>query len=105
MLAVSELGAIAELTGCRKPCKYKKYSIIGEKTPTSFESSDSFTVSLWAVSNDTTVEKEVLIYSLASLMAGFGGTLGLFLGFSFMALWDGLAPLVTLGSKAFGLGD
>ena len=35
-------------------------------------------------------EKEQLIYPLTSLVAEFGGTLGLFLGFSFMAIWDGL---------------
>ena len=36
----------------------------------------------------TMMEKEQLIYSLPSLVAEFGGTLGLFLGFSFLTLWD-----------------
>ena len=36
----------------------------------------------------TMMEKEQLIYPLTSLVAEFGGTLGLFLGFSFMAIWD-----------------
>ena len=33
---------------------------------------------------------QVLIYEWSSLIAEFGGTLGLFLGFSFMTLWDGI---------------
>ena len=34
------------------------------------------------------VEKESLLYNFESLVAEFGGTLGLFIGFSFMAFWD-----------------
>jgi hypothetical protein len=49
------------------------------------------------VSNDTKVEKELLVYPLPSLVAEFGGTLGLFLGFSFMALWDGAGQLAERG--------
>ena len=46
------------------------------------------------------VEKEELIFPLSSLVAEFGGTLGLFLGFSFMTLWDHIQLLgyVTLRS-------
>ena len=65
----------------------------------------------------TLVEQEKLIYSLASLVlyelsrgvqlvsihnsqvAEFGGILGLFLGFSFMTLWDGLHFLYKLGGS------
>ena len=42
------------------------------------------------------VETEQLIYPLASLVAGFGGCLGLFLGFSFMTIWDSAMSLKTL---------
>ena len=34
------------------------------------------------------VETEALVYTIESLVAEFGGTLGLFVGFSFMNLWD-----------------
>ena len=33
---------------------------------------------------------KVLVYPWTSLVAEFGGTLGLFLGLSAMTLWDGL---------------
>ena len=42
------------------------------------------------------VEKESLLYNIESLLAEFSGTLGLFLGFSFMALWDGLELLAKM---------
>ena len=35
-----------------------------------------------------TVKEEVYDYPLFSFIAEFGGALGLFLGFSFMMLWD-----------------
>jgi hypothetical protein len=79
-----------------KPCYYTQYRVIGKKAATSFQS-DFFTVSFWVVSNDTKVERELLVYPLSSLVAEFGGTLSLFLGFSFMALWDGAAWLAGWG--------
>ena len=87
LLDKAEMREITRITNCTKPCKYKKYTMIGERKQTSFKS-DSPTFSLWAVSKNTEVKMEELIYPLSSLVAEFGGTLGLFLGFSFMTLWD-----------------
>ena len=36
---------------------------------------------------------QVLLYPFTSLMAEFGGSLGLFCGFSFLTIWDGLKEL------------
>ena len=33
---------------------------------------------------------QVLLYPFTSLLAEFGGSLGLFCGFSFLTIWDGL---------------
>ena len=85
----SELDEIIQLTGCPKPCFYKKYNFLGEKYISSFVT-DHFLLSLWAVSNITRVETEQLIYPWTSLVAEFGGALGLFLGISFMSLWEGI---------------
>ena len=82
------LQGISKLTGCLKPCHYKKYSYLGEKEPSLFKSGNLVSFSLWAVSDNTRVSREKLIYPLSSLIAEFGGTLGLFLGFSFLTLWD-----------------
>ena len=43
---------------------------------------------VWNTSPYMLIETEKLVYTLESLVAEFGGTLGLFLGFSFMNLWD-----------------
>ena len=87
ILSNAETKEIKEIANCTKPCNYKKYVLVGERKQSSFES-EHFIFSLWAVSKNTVVRTEHLIYPISSLVAEFGGTLGLFLGFSFMALWD-----------------
>ena len=42
------------------------------------------------------VEAEQLVYPLGSLVAEVGGLLGLFLGFSFVTLWDGIEHLAGI---------
>jgi hypothetical protein len=49
---------------------------------------EDFGFALSATSSDIVVATEELLFPITSLVAEFGGTLGLFLGFSFMALWD-----------------
>ena len=75
-----------------KPCKYKKYSFLGEPYPSAFKS-EHYIFSLWAVPYKTKVETEELIYPSSSLVAEFGGILSLFLGFSFISLWDNFSSL------------
>ena len=66
-----------------------KYRIEGDRQSTSYKSPD-FLFSLNSVSNDTFVEREELVYPWTALVADFGGSISLFLGFSFMSLWDGI---------------
>ena len=87
VLTFAEYKNLKQLTNCLKPCKYRQYAFIGELAQ-SVVKSEHFTFSLWAVSRETTVKTEHLIYPLSALVAEFGGTLGLFVGFSFITLWD-----------------
>ena len=89
----SDLEEITKVTGCMKPCQYRKYQFVGVEEAGASPKSEFFAFSVWAVSKKTTVRTEQLIYPLSSLVAEFGGTLGLFLGFSFINLWDSM-PLL-----------
>ena len=67
------------------PCNYKEYKFL-ESSPIPLSQASS--VAFWAASSKTQIEEEVLLYPFTSLIADFGGYLGLFLGFSFLALWQ-----------------
>ena len=41
------------------------------------------------------VEREEEAYPLLSLVADCGGVLGLFIGFNFLMVWDGMINIVT----------
>ena len=41
-----------------------------------------------ATASQITVKEEEYIYTFISFIANIGGTLGLFLGFSFITVWD-----------------
>ena len=96
LLETSDIDNIRKQTGCKKPCFYKKYELLGEAQPSSFVS-ENFYFALLAVSNDTFVETEVLVYTWTSLVAEFGGTLGLFVGFSALTLWDIFEKFIIIG--------
>ena len=107
-MVYEEFEVIQGLTGCKKPCRYLEYKLLpGGGIPTSFQS-NHFVFSLLAQSRlnifvktrseqsstrYTLVEKEELLYPSSTLVAEVGGTLGLFLGVSFMTLWDGAVEL------------
>ena len=47
-------------------------------------------------SNSLVVKEETLIYPLQSFLAEVGGSLGLFLGFSMIGLWDTIASMLKI---------
>ena len=79
------------MTGCKRPCSYKEYKFANTKEFTQIaDPEDQISFCLWAVSPFTQVEEEALVYPFESFIAEFGGSLGLFLGVSFMTIWDGM---------------
>ena len=81
---------IFRMTGCKMPCSYNEYRFTttnAEVMPKLFSNSTSGWVAFWSASSRTWTEEEILLYPFTSLIAEFGGSLGLFLGFSFMAIW------------------
>ena len=80
-------------TVCLPPCSYMKYKVLSTQTM-----NPQFGFELQYAARDLTVVKEVgphyktnpqeLLYPFTSFLAEFGGALGLFLGFSFVMLWD-----------------
>ena len=99
-LRTADLQDIFNLTGCLKPCQYKKYSFLGEKEPSLIKLDNAVAFSLWAVSN-TRVSREQLIYPMASLIAEFGGALSLFLGVSFITPWDNFRLISALSKVIY----
>ena len=82
---------IIDMSGCKKPCTYNEYKFATsspEIMPKTDLKSTSAKVGFWVASSKTWIEEEVLLYSFTSLIAEFGGSLGLFLGFSFMTIWQ-----------------
>ena len=83
---------VISLTGCPRPCRYTRYTLPAEPKDMSFFNTSL--VSLVLASATVTKKTEVLMYPLESLVAEFGGAMGMFLGFSFMMFWDWLELLL-----------
>ena len=78
---------LARQTGCLLPCSYKEYQIV--EAPIDVEPSLRI-LHLIRPTNTVLVKQEHLWYPFSSFLAEFGGALGLFLGFSFLMVWDWL---------------
>ena len=113
-----ESASVVGSTGCDIPCNYNQYKFlnIDMKPDEEWPVEGQIQYGLWAVTKFTKVEQEILLYPLSfflypsyfilypftkveqeillypftSLLAEFGGALGLFLGFSMMTIWDGV---------------
>lgn len=72
-------------TGCLPPCSYTEYSLpytpIGNKA-------DGTMFRLSFSKRSLVLRKEVFVYPVTSLVAEFGGTFGLFVGFSFIMFYE-----------------
>ena len=61
-----------------------------------------FYIGFTFASTDVKVEKESLVYPAVSFISELGGSLGLFVGFSFLTLWDCFEYIVNRG-KAYNI--
>ena len=85
----SATAGVEKVTGCKKPCQYYEYRTVGIGPTLSGRNSYTSYFGMLYVSTSTVMEVEMLAFPWTSLVAEFGGTLGLFLGLSFMNIWDG----------------
>jgi hypothetical protein len=101
LLKDASMREITIKTGCLKPCRYKEYVVVNGPLESAYSSPDyHLSLEVWMITTDITVKTEQLIISPTTLLANIGGTLSLFLGISFMTLWDGITKLETIGRKA-----
>ena len=78
---------IAKKFGCTFPCRYKEYVLV-EEIKLQKKSDFMKHVRIFQSTNEILVKKEEPYYGLNSLVGDIGGSLGLFLGFSFWMLID-----------------
>ena len=94
-LAYKDLKGICEYTGCMKPCQYNEYKLVGQYQ-TNVEPGRAGVYFQFST-KDVVTEKELASYSGLSLLSDIGGSLGLFLGFSLLIVWDvGIAAICKL---------
>ena len=109
---------ILEKTGCKIPCTHYEYEVVGEPQSGNKEMiagdtgyvlqealimnllhhflfSSSYFFGFNFASTDVSVKKEGLTYPPVSFISELGGSLGLFVGFSFLTLWDWIDFLIA----------
>ena len=69
--------------GCSKSCVITRYAGKYQNTITGYANKTYVPVSFWFSSNETEVHQEYLVYNTFEFVGSIGGTLGLFIGFSF----------------------
>ena len=76
---------IVNLTGCLTPCSYTEFTLAAPPIDVDLQGDG---LHIFLTSTVVTRKTEVQMYPIESLVAEFGGALGLFIGFSFMTIWD-----------------
>ena len=76
---------ISKALGCKLPCRYREFEKVEEFVSIQ---TDRLAVMFSLATNDILVKTEVQLYKMTSLVGDIGGSLGLFLGFSFLTVWD-----------------
>ena len=81
---------LENLTGCLKNCKYYTYALAHQLVLSDIEMSNKNEIWLEVTlaGSNVIVKSETLLFPWRSFISEFGGSLGLFLGFSFIMIWD-----------------
>ena len=76
-------------------CNHFKYEVLKVETDLSDQRQDRLGFELILANNEVTTVQEVLAYDFLTLVSNFGGSLGLFVGFSFYMLWDLVLDIIN----------
>lgn len=79
----------AELVGCELPCKETHFKVNTDREDR-YRRGD---VKIFYPKNDVFVWEEYLVYDLNAIVSGVGGSMGLFLGFSFLGCCEGFLDM------------
>ena len=83
---------LQKVSGCMNPCNFLQYKVMGE--PLSHPSTVQ-QLKMWMATSNIEIKTEEFIYPFQSFVADIGGTLGLFLGVSFLSLLDAVQAGIT----------
>ena len=92
-LAISDKKDLSKMTGCNPPCWYREYKIFTDEMEGFLE---GYGVGIIFLSREYKLEEEAYVYPFISFVAEFGGALGMFLGFSFLMVWDFIYALIKV---------
>ena len=87
-----EQSAFVRTTGCQLPCRYREYAQVDEPLG-GFK--PTLGLDIMFASANVVLDSEDYVYPFISFVAEFGGSLGLFLGFSFMMLVEYLEVILA----------
>ena len=97
-----EQSRLVNHTGCFPPCNYAEYQLTTEpfKYYEEKTTKNGFKRLVVLFSSSKALERiEQLLYPAESFISEFGGALGLFLGFSFLMVWEALDTCVRFSLK------
>ena len=84
-------------TGCLKPCKFREYLIAGVTSKlrnySLVDLNGKYCTQFIIASSILNKKKETYVYPAISFVSEIGGSLGLFVGFSFLSIWDWFDPI------------
>ena len=92
-----DLEFITKKTGCLKPCKFREYLIAGVTSKlrnySLVDLNGKYCTQFIIASSILNKKKETYVYPAISFVSEIGGSLGLFVGFSFLSIWDWFDPI------------